>query len=153
MGRKTYESLGRPLPNRTNVVITRQQVEIPGCRVVHSLRGGRRAVSRDDEVFVIGGAQIYAQALPLADRFYLTRVFRAYEGDTHFPEWDRSAVAAPVVRILRIGYELPLSFRLRDLRAPAKLGIYTTARLARIPYLCTAKVFCCIRRGFVPGER
>ena len=73
MGRKTYESLGRPLPNRTNVVITRQQVEIPGCRVVHSL-----------------GAQIYAQALPLADRFYLTRVFRAYEGDTHFPEWDEA---------------------------------------------------------------
>ena len=58
MGRKTYESLGRPLPNRTNVVI--------------------------------GGAQIYAQALPLADRFYLTRVFRAYEGDTHFPEWDEA---------------------------------------------------------------
>ena len=58
MGRKAYESLGRPLP--------------------------------DDEVFVIGGAQIYAQALPLADRFYLTRVFRAYEGDTHFPEWDEA---------------------------------------------------------------
>ena len=46
--------------------------------------------SGDDEVFVIGGAQIYAQALPLADRFYLTRVFRAYEGDTHFPEWDEA---------------------------------------------------------------
>lgn len=70
-----------------------------------SLRGSRRRLpvarwrirsarpsrcSRDDEVFVIGGAQIYAQALPLADRFYLTRVFRAYEGDTHFPEWDEA---------------------------------------------------------------
>ena len=110
MGRKTYESLGRPLPNRTNVVITRQQVEIPGCRVVHSLGEAVALFPGDDEVFVIGGAQIYAQALPLADRFYLTR-------------------------------ELPLSFRVRDLRAPAKLGIYTTARLARIPYLCTAKVF------------
>ncbi len=141
MGRKTYESLGRPLPNRTNVVITRQQVEIPGCRVVHSLGEAVALFPGDDEVFVIGGAQIYAQALPLADRFYLTRVFRAYEGDTHFPESGRSAVAAPVVRILRIGCELPLSFRVRDLRAPAKLGIYTTARLARIPYLCTAKVF------------
>ena len=87
MGRKTYESLGRPLPNRTNVVITRQQVEIPGCRVVHSLGEAVALFPGDDEVFVIGGAQIYAQALSLADRFYLTRVFRAYEGDTHFPEW------------------------------------------------------------------
>ena len=68
MGRKTYESLGRPLPNRTNVVVTRQEMEIPGCRVAHS--------------------QIYAQALPLAGRFYLTRVFHAYEGDTHFPAWN-----------------------------------------------------------------
>lgn len=90
MGRKTYESLGRPLPNRTNVVITRQQVEIPGCRVVHSLGEAVALFPGDDEVFVIGGAQIYAQALPLADRFYLTRVFRAYEGDTHFPEWDEA---------------------------------------------------------------
>ena len=69
MGRKTYESLGRPLPNRTNVVITRQQVEIPGCRVVHSLGEAVALFPGDDEVFVIGGAQIYAQALPLADRF------------------------------------------------------------------------------------
>ena len=90
MGRKTYESLGRPLPNRTNVVITRQQVEIPGCRVVHSLGEAVALFPGDDEVFVIGGAQIYAQALPLADRFYLTRVFRAYEGDTRFPAWDES---------------------------------------------------------------
>ena len=60
MGRKTYESLGRPLPNRTNVVITRQQVEIPGCRVVHSLGEAVALFPGDDEVFVIGGAQIYA---------------------------------------------------------------------------------------------
>ena len=88
MGRKTYESLGRPLPNRTNVVITRQQVEIPGCRVVHSLGEAVALFPGDDEVFVIGGAQIYGEALPAADRFYLTRVHRAYEGDTRFPEWD-----------------------------------------------------------------
>ena len=87
MGRKTYESLGRPLPNRTNVVITRQQAEIAGCTVAHSLGEALALFPGDD---VIGGAQIYAQALPLADRFYLTRVFRAYEGDTHFPEWDEA---------------------------------------------------------------
>ena len=88
MGRKTYESLGRPLPNRTNVVITRQQVEIPGCRVVHSLGEAVALFPADEEVFVIGGAQIYGEALSAADRFYLTRVHRAYEGDTRFPKWD-----------------------------------------------------------------
>ncbi len=88
MGRKTYDSLGRPLPGRTNVVITRQQIAIPGCRVVHSLGEAFGLFSDDEEVFVIGGAQIYAEALPLADRFYLTRVEHDYVGDTHFPAWD-----------------------------------------------------------------
>ena len=88
MGRKTWESLGRPLPNRTNVVITRQNIEIPGCTVVHSLEEAVALFPGDDEVFVIGGAQIYAQALPLADRFYLTRVEADYEGDTLFPAWN-----------------------------------------------------------------
>ena len=88
MGRKTWESLGRPLPNRTNVVITRQNIEIPGCTVVHSLEEAVALFPADEEVFVIGGAQIYGGALPAADRFYLTRVHRAYEGDTRFPEWD-----------------------------------------------------------------
>ena len=88
MGRKTFESLGRPLPNRTNVVISRQQIEIPGCTVVHSLEQAIALFPADEEVFVIGGAQIYAEALPLAYRFYLTRVFRTYAGDTCFPEWD-----------------------------------------------------------------
>ena len=88
MGRKTWESLGRPLPNRTNVVITRQNIEIPGCTVVHSLEEAVALFPADEEVFVIGGAQIYGEALPAADRFYLTRVHRAYEGDTRFPEWD-----------------------------------------------------------------
>ena len=88
MGRKTYESLGRPLPNRTNVVVPRQEMEIPGCRVAHSLEEAVALFPAEEEVFVIGGAQIYGEALPAADRFYLTRVHRAYEGDTRFPEWD-----------------------------------------------------------------
>lgn len=90
MGRKTFESLGRPLPNRTNVVITRQRIEIPGCTVVHSLQEALALFPAEEEVFVIGGAQIYAQALEVADRFYLTRVFHDYEGDTSFPVWDES---------------------------------------------------------------
>ncbi len=90
MGRKTYESLGRPLPNRPNVVISRQELELPGCRVVHSLSEAVALFPAGEEVFVIGGAQIYAEALPLADRFYLTRVQHSYEGDTRFPAWDAS---------------------------------------------------------------
>ena len=88
MGRKTYESLGRPLPGRRNVVVTRQNISIEGCDVVHSLDEAYALFPPEEEVFVIGGAQIYAQALPLAGRFYLTRVFHAYEGDTHFPAWN-----------------------------------------------------------------
>lgn len=87
MGRKTFESLGRPLPNRENVVISRQPIEIPGCRVVHSLDEAFALFPDGEEIFVIGGAQIYAQALPRAGRFYLTRVFHDYEGDTRFPAW------------------------------------------------------------------
>ena len=90
MGRKTFESLGRPLPNRKNVVITRQDIEIEGCEVVHSLEEALGVFSVEEEVFVIGGAQIYREALPIADRFYLTRVHHKYEGDTSFPEWDAS---------------------------------------------------------------
>lgn len=91
MGRKTYDSIGRPLPNRTNVVITRQELQIDGCTVVHSLDEAIALFPHEEELFVIGGAQIYAEALPLADRLYLTVVHRNYEGDTSFPEIDYSA--------------------------------------------------------------
>lgn len=90
MGRKTYESLGRPLPGRTNVVISRRDLHIEGCTVVHSLEQALARFPHEEELFVIGGAQIYAEALPVADRFYLTRVEHAYSGDTRFPEWDES---------------------------------------------------------------
>ncbi len=90
MGRKTWESLGRPLPGRENVVVTRQKdLSIEGVRTVHSLEEAYALFPADEEIFVIGGAEIYAKALPDADRFYLTRVHHAYEGDTSFPEWDR----------------------------------------------------------------
>ena len=88
MGRKTYESLGRPLPNRTNVVISRTQREIEGCTVVGSLEEAVALFPKEEEVFIIGGAQIYALALAIADRMYLTRVYHNYEGDTSFPKWD-----------------------------------------------------------------
>lgn len=88
MGRKTYDSLGRPLPNRRNVVISRQDLAIEGCEVVHSLEEARALFQAEEEVFIIGGAQIYAEAMPVADRFYLTVVEHPYEGDTVFPAWN-----------------------------------------------------------------
>ncbi|MBO5716695.1 MAG: dihydrofolate reductase [Alistipes sp.] len=89
MGRKTFESLGsKPLPKRTNIVITRQDVEFEGALTAHSLEEAIRMAEGDEEVFIIGGAQIYAQALECADRLYLTLVERDYEGDTSFPEID-----------------------------------------------------------------
>ena len=92
MGRKTYDSIGRPLPKRTNVVITRDtNLAIEGCTVVHSLDEAVAMFDKSEEVFIIGGAQIYAQALAVADRIYLTVIDKEYEGDTSFPEIDYSA--------------------------------------------------------------
>ena len=88
MGRKTYESLGRPLPNRTNVVISRTPRTIEGCRVVGSLEEAVAMFPKEEEIFIIGGAQIYALALGIADKMYLTRVGHDYEGDTSFPKWN-----------------------------------------------------------------
>lgn len=89
MGRKTYESIGRPLPGRTSIVITRNGAwpALEGVVVVGSLEEALEAArGLDDEVFVIGGGQIYEQALPLADRIYLTRVDAEFpQADTVFP--------------------------------------------------------------------
>lgn len=91
MGRKTYDSIGRPLPKRTNVVITRDtELQIEGCKMAHSLEEAIALFDPQEEIFIIGGAQIYAQALPLAHRIYLTVVERDYQGDTSFPEIDYS---------------------------------------------------------------
>ncbi len=87
MGRKTFESIGRPLPGRRNVVITRNSAyTAEGIEVVHSLEQALQGVEESAEVFVIGGGEIYREALPLAQRLYLTRVAQSPEGDTFFPE-------------------------------------------------------------------
>ncbi len=91
MGRKTYDSIGRPLPKRTNVVVTRDtELQIEGCTMAHSLEEAIALFDPQEEIFIIGGAQIYAQALSLAHRIYLTVVERDYQGDTSFPEIDYS---------------------------------------------------------------
>ncbi len=110
MGRKTCESLGRPLPNRRNVVITRSEIQIAGCEVVHSLDEALALFPADEEVFVIGGAQIYAEALPIADRLYLTRVGQAYEGDTRFPNWNPAEWRLAASERFECGAEYPYPF-------------------------------------------
>jgi dihydrofolate reductase len=92
MGRKTFESLGRPLPGRTNIVITRNTNYRPeGCLVADSIPGAIALCADADEVFFIGGADLYAQAIPLAGRLYLTEVDIEAAGDAWFPDYDRSA--------------------------------------------------------------
>ena len=92
MGRKTWESIGRPLPERTNIVITRDgNYTASGCVVVHSLDAALSAAEHHAEVMIIGGAELYRQVLPQADTLYLTLVHGEFEGDTRFPQWETDA--------------------------------------------------------------
>jgi dihydrofolate reductase len=94
MGRKTYESIGKPLPGRRNIVVSRKAEEQPGVVVCRSLEEAfehcRKTEGDDAEVFVIGGSEIYRQAMPFADRLYLTRVHAQVEGDAFFPQFNES---------------------------------------------------------------
>ena len=92
MGRRTFESLGRPLPGRTNIVLTgRPDYQTQGCIVVHSLTKALAAAGPADEVMVIGGASLYTQTLARAERIYLTLVEAEPQGDVWFPELERGA--------------------------------------------------------------
>jgi dihydrofolate reductase len=92
MGRKTWESIGRLLPGRETVIVTRQPgYKVPGATITHSLDSAIAACRDDPEIFVIGGAEIIAEALPVAGRIYLTTVEAEVAGDTFMPEFDRGA--------------------------------------------------------------
>lgn len=89
MGRKTYESIGRPLPGRTTVIVSRDRhYKVAGCLTVASIEAALAVCADDDEVFFVGGAQMYAQVLPIAQRLYLTEIQADYDGDAWFPEFD-----------------------------------------------------------------
>src|SRR5687768_15930727 len=96
MGRKNYDSLldkYKPLPNRTNIVVTRQKnLNAPGCAVVHSVDEGIRIAkqNQEPELFIIGGAEIYKITLPNANRLYLTEIYANVDGDTYFPEFSKN---------------------------------------------------------------
>lgn len=92
MGRKTFDSVGRPLPNRRNIVITRDaSLTIEGAEVVNSLDEALEITKMEDKpVFIVGGAEIYRQALPKTDTLYLTTIHHTFDADTFFPEIDRN---------------------------------------------------------------
>jgi dihydrofolate reductase len=89
MGRKTFESVGKPLPRRRNIIITRKDIAIEGCEVVNSIEAALELCKDEEEVFIVGGAEIYRQSMKLTDRIYLTIVHKEFEGDSFFPEINK----------------------------------------------------------------
>jgi len=91
MGRKTYASIGKPLPKRLNIILTRQaNLHIEGCTTVHHLDAAKEAAKDAEELMVMGGAEIYQICLPHANRLYITHIDGEFEGDTWFPNIDLS---------------------------------------------------------------
>lgn len=90
MGRRTWESIGRPLPGRSMIVVTRDpSYAAPGCAVAHSLAEAIALAGDDSEIFVIGGAELYREALAIAHRLYITEIQADFAGDAWFPGFDR----------------------------------------------------------------
>ena len=88
MGQKTFESIGRPLPNRLNVVLSKDDIKIDGCEIAHSIDEAIEVGSKENnEIFIIGGGLVYAQAIGLADKLYLTLVDANFDADVFFPEY------------------------------------------------------------------
>lgn len=126
MGRKTFESIGRLLPGRTSVIVTRNSAyAIPGAMVAHSLAQALAACGDDAEPFVIGGAELFAAALPVSARLYLTVVEAEVPGDTLMPEWDprewreASAEAFPADAANPLPYRFCVLERIADAGAAA----------------------------------
>ncbi|RZA04168.1 MAG: dihydrofolate reductase [Proteobacteria bacterium] len=122
MGRKTFESIGRPLPNRTNIVVTRNKdYRAEGVAVCGSLGEALEWAARaagSEEIFVIGGGELFKEALPKADRIYLTEVKWPYEGDAFFPEFDEEAYAVKATETL--SQDPPAVLRVLDRKSGAK---------------------------------
>ena len=86
MGRKTYESIGRPLKDRENIVMTRQNIELPGVKIIHYLK---EIKNDQEEIMILGGAELYALCLPYAKRIFLTEVEVNLKADAYFPKFDK----------------------------------------------------------------
>jgi dihydrofolate reductase len=91
MGRKTFDSIGKPLPGRTTVIVTRNEnLYIEGCVMAHSLEKAIASCGEDKEIFIVGGAELYTLSIPLADRLYITHVQKEVTGDAYFPEFNQA---------------------------------------------------------------
>jgi dihydrofolate reductase len=91
MGRKTFDSIGKALPNRKNIMVTRQKdLQIEGVEIVNSLDEALKLCKNEGEVFIIGGSQIFDQSFPIANTLYLTRIHEVFDADTHFPGIDKN---------------------------------------------------------------
>ena len=87
MGRKTFESIGKPLPGRSNIIVTRNSnLKFPGCDIVDSIEQAIKQYSDSDEIMVIGGTSVYQQTIGVADHIYMTQIHHDFQGDTWFPE-------------------------------------------------------------------
>ncbi len=92
MGRKTFDSIGKALPGRTTVIVTRNtELKVEGCLVAHTLAEALKLCAGDDEIFIVGGAELYAQSLPLVNTMYVTEIQQDVQGDAHFPEFDKKS--------------------------------------------------------------
>ncbi len=91
MGRKTFDSIGKPLPGRVSVIVTRNRdLKIEGCIMAHSLDEAIAVCKDDNEIFIVGGAELYALALPMVNKLYITEIQQEFDGDTYFPEFDET---------------------------------------------------------------
>lgn len=129
MGRKTFESIGHPLPGRKNIVISGQEDFSPeGCIVVRDLQSAITAAEGADEVFICGGESVFREAIPLADRIYLTIIDEEFDGDTFFPEVpdDFVVVERTIVEDI-IPYEVVL-YRRTEHHAPYEPGMTSPVR-------------------------
>jgi len=91
MGRNTYDSIGKPLPNRRNIVITRNsEISIKGCEVVNSIEKALSITKDEEEVMIIGGANLFEQLLPDVSRLYITHIEGEFKGETYFPHYDEN---------------------------------------------------------------
>lgn len=89
MGRKCYESIGKPLPNRVNIILTKQKdYKVEGCLVYNSISDLLNSIVTEKEIFIIGGQQIYQQFLPMADYLFITKIHHTFKVDTYFPKYS-----------------------------------------------------------------